>query len=559
MLMNGLVRNLEAIFRPVVLPLITKLLKPLQDAKKLPGIIIKKIQDMLKAMLGAKETSLRNYVLIGQYYVSKRLLLFIALALLVLAYFIFIKPPAIVNKWFNRVPVLQENTPKTLVFSGKAKVITEQRDSKYEGDLADGLYTGKGKLYGKPGVVLYEGEFDKGQKNGLGTLNDDQGRLLYKGQFVGDAYNGQGTLYTADQKISYIGEFQNGLFGGAGKLFYPNGALQYDGAFHTGQYSGAGKLFTASGTLLYEGEFAAGEYNGAGKLFTSKGILLYDGQFKNGRFSGEGSEFYENGLIKYKGLFAAGMYNGEGTAFSDKGTAVYKGSFLNGVYQGAGEAMDDAGKLVYKGDFKNGVYEGVGTLFDADGAPLLKSFFLGGAVHLQGFIGLSSKKLEDLLGKPGEVTMLGAPDPLALLAAPDAALDPASLPAQGGAGGAGAAGAGAMPGAPAASEIAKLQLSYPNYQMSFNVETTPMNPKEATVTTVMLWGSKPLAFIQPAVETFADPAKPNALGYRILELKQPSLTGGYTNSYYKDDFLLTFTHRNIGDAVTQLEIIPINP
>jgi hypothetical protein len=58
------------------------------------------------------------------------------------------------------------------------------------------------------------------------------------------------------------------------------------------------------------------------------------------------------------------------------------------------------------------------------------------------------------------------------------------------------------------------------------------------------------------VETFTDPKQPNAQGYRILELKEAIRAGGFTNSYYKDDFLLTFTHRVPGDTATELEIIP---
>lgn len=425
-------------------------------------------------------------------------------------------------------------------------------------------------------------------------MNDDQGRLLYKGLFVADAYNGLGTLYTPDQKVRYIGEFQNGQYGGTGKLFYPNGSIQYDGAFHAGKYSGAGKLFDTTGILLYEGDFAGNEYNGAGKLFNSKGIMLYDGAFKNGKFSGEGSEFHENGMLKYKGAFTAGSYNGEGVATSDKGLVTYKGGFINNVYHGVGEVMDEAGRTLYKGDFKNGMYDGVGTLFDADGSPVLKSFFVSGNVNLQGYIGLSSKKLEDILGKPAEVTLLGMPDPLA-------ALNDATAGAVGGAGGTTGAGGtvvvgGANPSTTgpagntarttlpgtgtdntagvngitdgnatnggtgaAVSDIIELKLGYPNYQMTFIVSASPANPKEATVTSFTLWGSKPLALIAPAVETFTDPKQPNALGYRILELKRADQPGSYTNSYYKDDYLLTFTHRVTGNTATQLEIIPTKP
>ncbi|WNR44027.1 MORN repeat-containing protein [Paenibacillus roseipurpureus] len=543
------VKAIEKFLKPVVAPFIGQVMKAIATAGKLPKLAITKLQQLLRTFLQTRESSLKNYVLIGSYYISKRLLVFILLLILVLVFFIFIRPPKIVNKWFNRVPVLQENSTKLTTFSGSGKVVADpkaKKDARYVGDLVDGLYAGKGKLYYDNGILAYEGDFEKGQKSGNGSLYDEQGNLLYKGAFTADAYNGAGTLYNEKKKIVYIGEFQNGLFGGAGKLFAPNGDLLYEGAFNGGMYNGAGKLFFSGGITQYEGEFSASLYNGAGKLYDAKGLLLYEGGFKNGSFSGEGTAFYASGMMKYKGQFLVGLYNGEGTSFDEQGVPRLKGSFQNGALTGAGEAYDELGKLVYKGDFKAGVYEGLGTMFDADGAPLLRSFWAGGQVSLQGFIGLSSKKVEDLLGKPAEVTLQ---DDSVMLAGQEAAVDASGRAAPaadaGAAGGAGTAAGGAAAGAGAAAPVGvKLLLSYPAYQLSLLVEPSKTNPKEAVVTSLSIWGSKPLALLQPGIETFKKRSEPNEAGYSVLELEVGAGAGAYTNSYYKGDFLFTFTHFN---------------
>lgn len=531
------IKTIEKVLRPVVAPFIGHVMKAIATIGRLPKLAIIKFQQILRVMLQTRETSLKNYVLVGSYYISKRLLLFITLFILVLLFFIFIRPPAIVNKWLNRVPVLQENSTKLTSFSGNGKVVGTEKDARYTGDLVDGLYAGKGKLFHKNGQLAYEGDFDKGQKSGSGTLYDEHGTMQYKGAFVGDTFNGAGTQYDQNQKVLYIGEFQNGKYGGPGKLFAPSGDLLYEGAFNGGLYNGAGKLFSSGGIALYEGEFAAGQYNGAGKLFDPKGLLIYEGGFKNGSYSGDGTEFYTNGLIKYKGQFLAGTYSGEGAAFTDKGVPRFKGTFQSGTLSGAGEGYDELGKLVYKGDFKAGVYDGLGTLFDADGAPLLRSFFAGGYVSLQSFLGLSSKKVEDLLGKPGEVTLQDASVMLAGQEAPAA-------PAETAAAGAVAEGPAAGQADPAATAAVKLLLSYPAYQLSLLVEPSKGNPKEAVVTSLSIWGSKPLALLQPVIETVKKRGEPNEAGYTVMELAAGAGADTYTNSYYQGDYLFTLTHFN---------------
>ncbi|MGO4274850.1 hypothetical protein AB4Z22_34310, partial [Paenibacillus sp. TAF58] len=167
------VKAIEKVLKPVVAPFIGQIMKAIATVGRLPKLAIIKFQQILRVTLQTRETSLKNYVLIGSYYISKRLLLFLTLFLLVLIFFIFIRPPAIVNKWLNRVPVLQQDTPKLTSFSGNGKVVGAQKDSLYVGELVDGKYAGKGKLFHTNGKPAYEGDFEKGQKSGNGSLYDE--------------------------------------------------------------------------------------------------------------------------------------------------------------------------------------------------------------------------------------------------------------------------------------------------------------------------------------------------------------------------------------------------
>ena len=87
-------------------------------------------------------------------------------------------------------------------------------------------------------------------------------------------------------------------------------------------------------------------------------------------------------------------------------------------------------------------------------------------------------------------------------------------------------------------------LNYPAYQLSLLVEPSKGNPKEAVVTSLSIWGSKPLAFCSLVIETFKKRGERNEAGYSVMELEVGAGAGAYTNSYFKGDFLFTLTHFN---------------
>src|SRR5690554_7143349 len=103
------------------MPLINLLLRPLKAAKTFSKKIIKYIQNVIKGFLSPPK-SRKQYVLLGRRFYSKKLLMILLLLLLLLSYFIFISPPAFVNKWMNRTISLHEKADKPLTYSGTANV-----------------------------------------------------------------------------------------------------------------------------------------------------------------------------------------------------------------------------------------------------------------------------------------------------------------------------------------------------------------------------------------------------------------------------------------------------
>jgi hypothetical protein len=121
-----------------------------------------------------------------------------------------------------------------------------------------------------------------------------------------------------------------------------------------------------------------------------------------------------------------------------------------------------------------------------------------------------------------------------------------------------AAGAGAAVSTAAADTASlKFQLHYPDYQMSFLAAPSKSNPKEAVVTEVSVWGSKPLSVLQPGIETFNGSEKTNAEGFTVLELRASAPGGMTVNRYYRGDYLYELTFNKGESAAFQLDISAI--
>jgi hypothetical protein len=533
-------KPLEAIFKKLIAPWLGKLKK----LKDLPKAMTKAIQAQLKGILEPKELNVTNYYRIGRYFVAKRLLLFLLLLVCFLIYILFVKPPAYVNKWFNRFTVIHEKVGKTYNNTGKIKIISPEKTLKYEGDLVDGLYEGNGKLYEKG--KFYKGEFKSGSKNGVGELYTDTNpmKLIYKGLFENDVYSGQGASYGDNKNVLFEGEFKNGKLEGAGRAYYPsdplqssdplpsNGPLEYEGLFSNGVYNGAGKLWSKAGVLLYDGNFQNGQYSGegtdfyanqfarykglfldgkysgAGQLLNEDGTLQYEGNFKNGLFSGAGVEHYSTGLIRYKGEYLVGKYSGAGELLNEKGVALYKGSFFDGQFNGVGEKSNEDAVVLYNGQFKEGLYDGIGTLFALDGTALYKGFFTKDNLYPQGFLGISRIKLEEIEGKPTDINV--NEDPMA----PESLLS-----------------------------------NYNDLSMSFVLKVSAANPKESSVSTVIISNTNLMSMIRSELSQGYVKGNLEDVG-----LRQTVSEDSYSITFKIDQALFAFFYAKSTNSLIRLEI-----
>ncbi len=520
------VKMITKIVMPVINPIKKKILKPFKNLKKLPQTIVKKSQAWLKAMVNPKDVSKKDYVLIGRRYYAKRLFVFILLAILILIYILFINSPAFIDRWLHRPVVFHQDKGIDPAYAGNAKVYGDEDALVYTGGVADGAFSGQGKLYDDQGKLSYVGMFSNGLKDGSGELYNPQGQIIYKGLFSADKYAGPGTLFFDDQSPQYVGEFQNGLYANHGTEYYPNGQIKYDGNFIAGHYSGQGKLFYEDGTVHYEGEFIADQFEGAGKEYDAKGRLIYEGGFKSGLYSGEGTAYYDNDFVRYKGSFLAGQYNGEGTLFDEAGLTVYTGAFAESQFNGWGKSLDPTGSTVYEGKFANNVYEGLGTLYDSEGTATFKGFFAKGRIDYPAFIGLSGKKITEILGDPSEITAYPPPSAAADIQGGDTAASDADAAGQNPASGTDTA-AGAVIGSPLPPS--GLFMVYANFQMSFVVIPSADDPNETTVSVVHLTNRSSILQLIQDIETADNPTSAKA-GYTTTGV---SLEDGSTVTIYK--------------------------
>lgn len=435
-------RYIKPAFKPIYdtfIKIIAPQIGKLKKLNTIPNKWLKSLQTSVKGLLQPKEQKATHYFRLGRFLIAKRLLLFAFILICLILYFLFIKPPAFVDKWFNRITVIHEKVGKTFNNTGKTRIISSEKTIKYEGALVDGLYNGIGTLYNNEGGIKYKGEFKTGAMNGAGELYNELEQLIYKGSFADDVYSGQGTTYgdaglvlyegefknnkpdgtgraySSSGNLLYEGMFSNGIYNGMGKLWSENGDLVYEGNFQNGFYSGEGTDFYANKLARYKGLFLDGKYSGAGQQMNEDGTLLYEGNFKNGLYSGAGVEHYASGLVQYKGEFLVGQYSGLGELINEAGVSVYKGSFFAGKFNGTGDKSDGEGILQYSGPFKDGLYQGIGTLFAPDETILYKGFFVQDRLFPQGFLGISRTKLEAIAGDPSEITVnedLSFPDSL---------------------------------------------------------------------------------------------------------------------------------------------------
>ncbi|MGN0342459.1 MAG: MORN repeat-containing protein [Roseburia sp.] len=301
--------------------------------------LITPINKKIQSIFDVKPKEKDDYITIGIFWISKKLLYFLIMAACasVFLYFtLFAKP-------------IDDTVSSTNVLT---TVYFDYDDL----DLAE--FSGRANIRAANGEVVYTGDIDKGVCTGQGTLWNQDGTLVYEGSFENNKFSGKGTMYYPNKKPKYIGEFEDNCYSGSGISYYQDG------------------------TMEYEGEFRNGTFSGEGTLYNENGILVYEGGFENGNLHGVGTSYYENGTKKYEGEFNSGHEHGEGTMYSSTGKKLFTGQFVRGQIQYEsllGAAMSDVlnmcnetPKIYYSNNSTTFWFEGLGLALETNCVVELK-------------------------------------------------------------------------------------------------------------------------------------------------------------------------------------------
>jgi hypothetical protein len=239
------------------------------------------------------------------------------------------------------------------------------------------------------------------------------------------------------------------------------------------------------------------------------------------------------GMVSYKGQFAAGQYHGAGEKFDDVGLLVYSGEFANGSYHGKGKAFHPDGYAYYDGKFVNGLEEGLGTLLDSDENALFKGYFLAGNISLESFLGLSSGKLEEILGPPADI--LFDETALAIDGTDEEAVEAAED-------------VGSLPPLPSTVEY-----SYAPMQLSFTMNIPAAVEELPTASEVRIWNPQVLSRVMSLLENeeplYGDKTDPTASLVDRVELTD----GNYELQFFKNNYSYIIRY-NAADRPVMLEI-----
>lgn len=225
--------------------------------------IVIKIREFFSGLLGVKPRNSDDYMTIGNWMISKRLL---NSAVLVVG-----------------VVSICYLSSETMLF----KKFTEEGVKTYKFDSLK-LRTAKGhvKITGEGGYLAYDGNVEGGYVEGVGTLYNKEGNVVYTGSFEQNKFEGKGTFNYNSGNIKYYGNFHDNLFDGEGTLYREDGSRIYEGGFSKGLKYGKGILFDSGENAMFEGSFANDEivysellgksisevnecYKGRRKLFTT--------------------------------------------------------------------------------------------------------------------------------------------------------------------------------------------------------------------------------------------------------------------------------------------------
>lgn len=318
------------------------------------------ITKKVREILSFKAKSPEDYLVIGNFWISKKIIaLFILTGCVsVFLYFEYMADPV----------------PDTVEVTG---VLTTTYYDYDDLDLEE--FSGKANIRAANGEVVYTGDINNGICSGTGTLWNQDGTKIYEGTFENNKFEGTGIYYYANGKPQYVGEFSDNTFNGEGSFYYTSGIVAYEGAFEKGNFHGAGVAYNEMGNMIYEGTFQNGIYHGDGILYYDNGIKKYEGEYYMGLEQGTGTMYSQMGKRLFTGQFARGGIYYESlfgygldelsTMFGEDPTIYYTTDAVCYLYSGAQVAVKLDCTITSKIE-ESAVSEGDGWYVPSDGEEL---------------------------------------------------------------------------------------------------------------------------------------------------------------------------------------------
>ncbi len=286
-----------------------------------------RIREFFTSLIGVKPRDKDDYITIGRWMISKRLLNALVIIIGVVSIWYIGSETTLFKKFGETgVKTYKYSSVRLRTAKGPVRITAKSGYLAYEGDVAGGYAEGEGTLYNKQGVPVYIGTFSRSKYEGTGTESYESGVLHYRGEFHENNYEGTGTLYRENGTIEYEGEFLQGMKNGEGTLYDAGENEIFNGTFGSDH-------IVFSELLGKSAEDVAGHYKGTRELYMTddESVVIMNeiGALYHGVRDGEALDDSEKVDAVYVLSDSFPFGNGELLTISD-----LKESFGDPVYEG---------------------------------------------------------------------------------------------------------------------------------------------------------------------------------------------------------------------------------
>lgn len=132
--------------------------------------VLSDVRKGINGIKNKKERTIQDYFSVGHYYVLKRMVYVLLLAVIILPIlYVKLLHPILVSHFFTKTMVI--NSPEMVGYSGKVELLSEEDGTLiFKGKMEEGRINGNGQLYTYGGNLLYEGNFEMEDYSGEETL-----------------------------------------------------------------------------------------------------------------------------------------------------------------------------------------------------------------------------------------------------------------------------------------------------------------------------------------------------------------------------------------------------